>query len=188
MSKPDRGPGGSAGSGDRGSAPSGPGRAAKTRAARRQRAADGFETVDGAVIGRDPRRLSTDELRALGHRGKPLLQAIRRRCVDCCSGKKDEVRRCTATACPLWPYRMATDPWHAPAAEKRASVSRPAEEAAPGEPAAPAPLPAATAPSASAPVGAPEAAAAPRRSPTRRRGAAAAEAPLLPFLDEAPAA
>lgn len=158
------------------------------RRAKRRRAADGLETVGGAVIGRDPRRLSTDELRALGHRGKPLLQAIRRRCVDCCGGKKDEVRRCTATACALWPYRMATDPWQAPAAEKRAAAPRAAEEAPPAEPQPPVLLPVGAAPPASAPVAAPEAAAAPRRTPARRRQAAAAEAPLLPFLDDVPAA
>ena len=75
--------------------------------AQAEKALAGLETgPDGADIGRDPRRLAPAELRALGHRAAPLLQAMRRRCVDCCGGKTDEVRRCTAVACPLWPYRM----------------------------------------------------------------------------------
>lgn len=162
-------------------------RAAKKRLV----AAEGLETApDGALMGRDPRRLSADELRALGHRGKPLLQAIRRRCVDCCGGKKDEVRRCTATACPLWPYRMATDPWHPPtAAGGLAGGERPGPAAIgePAEPASPVLAPAAAAIAVPVPAASPEPAAAPPRRPGRRRETVAATTPLLPFLDDAPA-
>jgi len=179
-----------AGSGDRGDASVGPRGASR----RRRKAADGLEpAADGTVVGQDPRRLSTDELRELGHRGKPLLQAMRRRCIDCCGGKKDEVRRCTAVACPLWPYRMGTDPWH-----PQAKPSAERERAQPAAPAPVAALPAITAPaSAPAPVAVTDAPApvavtdapapAPRRSPLRRKHSAAAKAPLLPFLDDAPA-
>jgi hypothetical protein len=169
-----------AGSGGRGDGSARPRGASR----RRRKATDGLEpAADGNVIGQDPRRLSTDELRELGHRGKPLLQAMRRRCIDCCGGKKDEVRRCTAVACPLWPYRMGTDPWHPQA--------KPADEREQAQPAAAAPVPALAA--VAAPVTAPapatvtEPAATPRRSPLRRKQAAAAKAPLLPFLDDAPA-
>jgi hypothetical protein len=149
---------------------------------RRPQAADGLETaVDGTVVGQDPRALSPDELRALGHRGKPLLQAMRRRCVDCCGGKKDEVRRCTAVACPLWPYRMGTDPWHPQA--------KPAAEPEPAQPPAPplgVPAPPPVAPS--APAAESEETPALRRTPVRRRQQrSGAAAPLLPFLDDVPA-
>lgn len=141
-------------------------RRSRATVTKRRRAREGLETgPDGAVIGQDPRRLSTAELRELGHRGKPLLQAMRRRCVDCCGGKVDEVRRCTAVACPLWPYRMGTDPWQAEA--PKAARER--------QPVVPAPM---------KPERAPEPAAVPV-PPARRRRRASADAPRLPFLDDA---
>lgn len=36
-------------------------------------------------------------------------QAIRAKCLDCCCGHSAEVRKCTATDCPLWPYRMGKE-------------------------------------------------------------------------------
>lgn len=36
-------------------------------------------------------------------------KAIRRKCLDCCCGNSAEVRRCTATNCPLWRYRMGNE-------------------------------------------------------------------------------
>lgn len=33
-------------------------------------------------------------------------KAIRLKCLDCCAGQSAEVRRCPATNCPLWRYRM----------------------------------------------------------------------------------
>lgn len=38
------------------------------------------------------------------------LQAIRARCLDCCGGQLVEVRECTASSCPLWPYRFGREP------------------------------------------------------------------------------
>lgn len=35
-------------------------------------------------------------------------KAIRQKCLDCCCWQMSEVRLCTATKCPLWPYRMGT--------------------------------------------------------------------------------
>lgn len=34
--------------------------------------------------------------------------AIKEKCLDCSSGIRAEVRRCPATGCPLWPFRMGT--------------------------------------------------------------------------------
>ena len=33
-------------------------------------------------------------------------KAIRLKCLDCCAGQSAEVRRCPATNCALWRYRM----------------------------------------------------------------------------------
>ena len=35
-------------------------------------------------------------------------KAIRLKCLDCC-GNSAEVRRCPATNCPLWRYRMGNE-------------------------------------------------------------------------------
>ena len=36
-------------------------------------------------------------------------KAIRLKCLDCCCGNHAEVRRCPATNCPLWRYRMGSE-------------------------------------------------------------------------------
>lgn len=36
-------------------------------------------------------------------------KAIRLKCVDCCGGNMAEVRKCPATNCPLWRYRMGKE-------------------------------------------------------------------------------
>ena len=33
-------------------------------------------------------------------------KAIRLKCIDCSGGNMAEVRKCPATGCPLWRYRM----------------------------------------------------------------------------------
>ena len=38
------------------------------------------------------------------------IKAIRAKCVDCCCGNVAEVRRCPATHCTLYPYRMGKRP------------------------------------------------------------------------------
>jgi len=70
-------------------------------------AADG-----GEIIGKVPRSISADALRALGHPESPI-KAIRAKCLDCCGGSEAEVRKCTAIGCPLWPFRMGRSPFHA---------------------------------------------------------------------------
>lgn len=46
-----------------------------------------------------------------GHTKKPLLKAIREKCLDCCVNQPAEVRICHITDCSLWPYRMGTNPF-----------------------------------------------------------------------------
>ena len=36
-------------------------------------------------------------------------KAIRLKCLDCCCGNMAEVRKCPATNCPLWRYRMGKE-------------------------------------------------------------------------------
>jgi hypothetical protein len=72
---------------------------------------------DGHAIGRDPRKMAPDELRALGHAPMSPTAAMRAHCLDCCGGSGDEVRKCTAARCPSWPFRMGANPWRAPLSE-----------------------------------------------------------------------
>jgi hypothetical protein len=74
-------------------------------------AESGSDHSGSVKIGRDPREMTRDELRALGHEKLTAIQAIRARCIDCCAGATVEVRRCTAVYCPSWPFRMGFDPW-----------------------------------------------------------------------------
>jgi hypothetical protein len=70
-----------------------------------------IRNADGSTEGADPRRLSTEALGAAGHAKRPLLKAIRAKCVDCSGGSEAEARRCTAQSCALWPYRMGKNPF-----------------------------------------------------------------------------
>lgn len=36
-------------------------------------------------------------------------KAIRMKCIDCCGGNMAEVRKCPATSCSLWRYRMGKE-------------------------------------------------------------------------------
>ena len=39
-----------------------------------------------------------------------ILQAIRRKCLDCSCFQPSEVRECPVSTCDLWPYRLSRDP------------------------------------------------------------------------------
>lgn len=69
-----------------------------------------------------PETMRRTYLRAVGGRSKPA--AIRAFCSECVGWDREEVRRCTAPACPLYPYR--------PFMGKANRVSRP--DPAPAEP------------------------------------------------------
>ena len=70
-----------------------------------------LEIKGGEKIGRDPRKVSVAELNEWGHHKKPILQAIRERCLDCCAFRQSEVRKCVSVKCASWPYRMGTNPF-----------------------------------------------------------------------------
>jgi hypothetical protein len=70
---------------------------------------------DGSTAGLDPRTMDRAKLEAL-HEPLPVLKAIRAKCLDCCCCQEGEIRRCTAVYCPLWPFRMGTNPFRTPSA------------------------------------------------------------------------
>lgn len=60
---------------------------------------------DGTTIGKDPRKLSQEQLKALPHETS-VIAAVRAKCMDCCNDNASEVRKCISVTCPLWPMRM----------------------------------------------------------------------------------
>ena len=38
------------------------------------------------------------------------IRAIRKKCLDCSCGSRDEVKRCELVECPLYPFRMGKNP------------------------------------------------------------------------------
>ena len=79
---------------------------------------------DGNRTGRDPRKMSQDELRAMGHVPMSPLAALRARCLDCSAGSADEVRKCVALDCPAWPFRMGANPWRSVSEGRREAGRR----------------------------------------------------------------
>ena len=84
----------------------------------------GLETAEGHPVGRDPRRMTTGELTALGHKRMSPLDALRARCLDCCAGSANEVRLCVSVGCPAWPFRMGSSPWRAPPTDAQLAAAR----------------------------------------------------------------
>lgn len=81
-------------------------------------------SADNQAIGRDPRAMTQAELIEAGHTPKPVLTAMRERCLQCCCGNPAEVRACVAVKCAAWPFRMGTNPWRAPVSEARREQAR----------------------------------------------------------------
>src|SRR4051812_36638566 len=65
----------------------------------------------GLQVGRDPRTIPEVDWRAADLPFRTLAEAARAKCLDCCGGQLREVRFCLALTCPLWPFRMGTDPF-----------------------------------------------------------------------------
>lgn len=40
------------------------------------------------------------------------IKAIRAKCLDCCCNQNTEVKLCTATNCPLYPFRFGKNPYY----------------------------------------------------------------------------
>jgi hypothetical protein len=87
--------------------------------------AAGYEPDDDdGLVGRDPRTMSSDELRAMGCEPMSPMEAIRRKCLDCTAGSAHEIRGCVAMTCPSWAFRMGKNPWRAPPSEARIEAGR----------------------------------------------------------------
>lgn len=69
-----------------------------------------YEADEGNLIGRDPRKISAAEYAEHLPNATVGMKAIRAKCLDCSGGYQGEVRKCTVTACPLWPLRMGGQP------------------------------------------------------------------------------
>lgn len=67
--------------------------------------------------------MTPDDLRKLGHEPKTPLQALRAHCLDCSGFDPGEVRQCTVTRCPSWPFRFGHNPWRI-ASEAQREASR----------------------------------------------------------------
>jgi hypothetical protein len=98
---------------------------AKAREARRNLASNSIVTIENAAQNRlshlDPTRRSSvakrladvpktaqnTYLRAVG--GRSPRAGIKAFCNECCGWQRAEVARCTALACPLYPYRPFQD-------------------------------------------------------------------------------
>lgn len=71
----------------------------------------------------DPREMSAADLAKLGMDRISRGAAIRAKCLQCMCGSAKEVLLCGSGNCPLWPFRMGTDPWRAPMPEEQRAAA-----------------------------------------------------------------
>jgi hypothetical protein len=69
-----------------------------------------YQADEGELIGKHPSDVPSQIL-TLKFRAQNPSKAIREKCLDCCCGNAAEVRKCVAIDCPLWPFRMGTNPF-----------------------------------------------------------------------------
>jgi hypothetical protein len=69
-----------------------------------------YQADEGELIGKHPGDVPSQIL-SLKFRAQNPLKAIREKCLDCCCENAAEVRKCIAVDCPLWPFRMGTNPF-----------------------------------------------------------------------------
>lgn len=63
---------------------------------------------------------TSDVAREAGHKPVSPLKAIREKC-DCSCYQLNEIRRCEAVKCSLWPFRAGRHPWLVEAEKTRRS-------------------------------------------------------------------
>lgn len=73
------------------------------------------------LIGKDPRRLTADDMADAGVPIRLAKAAIRAKCLDCCGDNAAEVRKCVSVSCPLWPFRITGS---LPGALKKAALGQ----------------------------------------------------------------
>lgn len=69
------------------------------------------EDLRKLLASKPPEFWGSKGLEKIGHKKRPILKAIRAKCLDCGVSQPREVRLCQMVDCPLWPYRMGTDPF-----------------------------------------------------------------------------
>ena len=62
------------------------------------------------LVGQRPEQVDSKIL-SLKFRAQNPLKALRQKCLDCCVGNAAEVRKCVATDCALWPFRLGINPF-----------------------------------------------------------------------------
>ena len=71
----------------------------------------GTKHSDVYLIGKNPLIIGGKKLVDEGIVPITPLKAIRKNCIDCSGGSRGEARKCIATDCPCWPFRMGTNPF-----------------------------------------------------------------------------
>ena len=69
-----------------------------------------YQADGGELIGKISAEVPS-EILSLKFRAQNPLKAIREKCLDCCCGSPSEVRKCVATDCAIWPFRMGANPF-----------------------------------------------------------------------------
>jgi hypothetical protein len=78
-----------------------------------------LEKENGYFVGKSPENVEIILIKNAGHTNIPLAQVIRKKCLDCCGFQPSEVRKCTHTLCPNWPYRMGKNPFQSAKCKSR---------------------------------------------------------------------
>ena len=61
--------------------------------------------------GFNPRKYSSELLNEAGYSKASPLEAIKAHCLECCGFSKSETLKCVSLKCPLYLYRLGTNPW-----------------------------------------------------------------------------
>lgn len=70
------------------------------------------------------KRDTKERMAELGIEPKPVLKAVRLKCLECMGGSSMEVRQCPSVDCELWPFRFGRNPWRAERSERQKEVAR----------------------------------------------------------------
>ena len=61
--------------------------------------------------GFSPRKYSSELLTKAGYSKTSPLEAIKAHCLECSGYSKSEASKCVSVECPLYLYRLGTNPW-----------------------------------------------------------------------------
>ena len=66
---------------------------------------------DSGIVGSNPAIPAKIKEALMEDKKISPLKAIKEKCMDCCCWQYSEVKKCTATKCPLYPFRMGKNPY-----------------------------------------------------------------------------